>query len=411
LEEKYFVCTQCQKRYSLNRVFPRCDDCQEPIEVGYSEEKIVKENYQKPFIDTIDDNFLNKYAPFYSSLSPIDNKLSLKEGTTPLIQVNNVSLELDLDGVYLKNETVNPTWSFKDRGTFACLQHAKNLGYSHIGTVSSGNMGVSVAAYGARANMKTIVLVTADLPIEKIQPILIYNPILIKVEGDYGKLYFESLKIGREAGIYFLNSDVPFRVEGSKSIAFEICEQLNYNVPDFVIIPTSSGGNARGIIKGFLEYYQQGIIKSIPRFICVQLEGCAPIYQAWINRDDKISPILKAKAIDNAIANPYPPSGNELLRKLRRYNGIVAAVSDREALAGQRLLAREGIFAQPAAAVSLPAIQKLRAEGIIGKNDKCVAIITGSGLKYTGILKNHKFTTEACTLGNMREKIISVLRK
>jgi threonine synthase len=410
LEEKYFVCTGCQKRYPPDRIFPRCDDCFEPLEVEIFQEKINKKNHPKTTVDIHDNNILSKYASYYS-FTHLDKELSLKEGNTPLIQANSLPSLLDIDNIYLKNETVNPTWSFKDRGTLSSIQHAKNSGYNYIGTVSSGNMAVSVAAYGARANIKTFVLVSADIPEEKIKPVLIYNPVLIKVEGNYGKLYFESLKIGRETGIYFLNSDVPFRVEGSKSIAFELCEQFNYDVPDYVIIPTSSGGNARGIIKGFLEFYQSGIIDNLPRFVCVQLEGCAPIYQAWINRIDRISPVVKPKAIDNAIANPYPPSGNELLRKLRKYDGIVTAVSDKEALAAQKMLAREGIFAQPAAAVSLPAIQKLRIKGIISKTDKCVAIITGSGLKYPGILDYHRFDIRTCTLENMKENIVSILKK
>ncbi len=249
------------------------------------------------------------------------------------------------------------------------------------------------------------------MPAEKIQPILIYNPILIKVEGNYGQLYYESLKIGREMGIYFLNSDVPFRVEGSKSIAFEICEQLDYDVPEYVVIPTSSGGNSRGILKGFVEYYQQGLISFLPKIICVQLAGCAPIYQAWINRQEKISPVSEPRAIDHAIANPNPPSGNELLRKLRSFDGIVTTVSDQEALDCQFLLAKEGIFSQPAAAVSLAAIKKLRVEGILNKKDRCIAVITGSGLKYTGILKKHAFDMEMCTLKNLKEKFISMIEK
>ncbi len=410
MEKKNFLCTGCQKKYPLDRTFPRCDDCFEPLEVEITQGEISKKRNYISNNYTLNQNILDRYASFYP-LSRINHKLSLREGFTPLIPTNQLSSILDLDNLYLKNETVNPTWSFKDRGTFVCLQHAKNLGYTRIGTVSSGNMAVSVAAYGARANMQTFILVSSDMPLEKIQPILIYNPVLIKVKGDYGQLYYESLKIGQETGIYFLNSDVPFRVEGSKSISFEICEQLGYDVPEYVVIPTSSGGNSRGIIKGFLEFYQQGLINRLPRIICVQLEGCAPIYQAWKNKDEKISPVQEPKAIDHAIANPYPPSGNELLRKLRMYDGMVTTVSDNEALESQVLLAKEGIFAQPAAAVSIAAIKKLRANGIIDKKNKCVAIITGSGLKYSGILNKHSFGSETCTLKTMKEKIVSILEK
>ena len=398
------VCTGCQKEYPLDRVFPRCDDCFEPLEVKVSSLK----NFDKDKI-SLPENILTHYAPFYS-FSKIDRKLSLKEGFTPLINSNLLSQLLDLDYLYLKNETVNPTWSFKDRGTYVALQHAISLGYNCIGTLSSGNMAVSVAAYGARAGIKTLILVSADLPEEKINPILIYEPILIRVKGDYGQIYYESLKIGQELGIYFMNSDVPFRVEGSKTIAFEICEQLDYDLPQYVVIPTSSGGNARGIIKGFLEFFERGLIAELPKIICVQLEGCAPIYQAWINQQDKVAPVENPQAIDHAIANPFPPSGNELLRKLRKYNSIVTTVSDQEAMQGQRMLAKEGIFAQPAASVSVAAIWKMRKEGVISKESSCVALVTGAGLKYTGILEKHKFSVSTSRLADLKQIIISKLQ-
>ncbi len=399
------ICTGCHKQYPLERLFPRCDDCLEPLEVQISADE------KKEQKTASQDDILERYASFYPLLQ-VNHQFSLKEGFTPLTQANSLSYQLGFDCIYLKNETVNPTWSFKDRGTFVSLQHAVSLGYRSVGTVSSGNMAVSVAAYGARANIKTFIIVSSEMPLEKVQPILIYNPILIQVQGDYGQLYYESLRIGNELGIYFLNSDVPFRVEGSKSIAFEICEQLAYHVPEYVVIPTSSGGNARGILKGFLEFFRQGFIDRLPKIICVQLEGCAPIFQAWSNGHEKISPIPNPQAIDHAIANPFPPSGNELLRKLRLHGGMVVTVTDQEALASQLLLAREGIFAQPAAAVSIAALKKLRIQGILNQKDRCVAIITGSGLKYTGILTKHHFQNGiTCSLKGIKEAIASELEK
>lgn len=405
LKKDCLVCTGCHKEYPLDKIFPRCDNCQEPLEVKISLSQRFNKNRK-----ISSESILEHYAAFYP-FPWIDNQLSLQEGFTPLVKVDKLARLLEIDNLYLKNETVNPTWSFKDRGTYVGVQHALSSGCNYIGTLSSGNMAASVAAYGARAGLKTIILVSANMPLEKLNPILIYQPILIRVQGDYGQMYYESLKIGQEQGIYFLNSDVPFRVEGSKSIAFEICEQLDYSVPDYVLIPTSSGGNARGILKGFLEFFEGGLIKKLPKIVCIQLAGCAPIYEAWIRNKDRITPIQEPQAIDNAIANPFPPSGNELLRKLRKYEGSITTVTDNEALQGQLMLAQEGIFAQPAAAVSVIALQKLKKEGIISKKSHCVVLVTGAGIKYTGILERHKFNVSTGTLPELNKIIRTRLKE
>ncbi|MCX7765144.1 MAG: threonine synthase, partial [Candidatus Sumerlaeia bacterium] len=277
------VCTNCGKYFDGAQVYyPRCDICNEPLSV----EKIAHGKIREGNI--LKQTILDRYSDFFP-FEEVNSSLSLKEGFTPLIETQELARKLGIKSLWFKNETQNPTWSFKDRGTFVGIQHAVASGFKRIGTVSTGNMAVSVAAYGARAGLKTFILVSANIPAEKILPIAIYNPVLIKVTGDYGELYFNSLKIGKEQNIYFLNSDVPFRVEGSKTIAFEICEQLEFKVPDYVIVPTSSGGNLRGILKGFEEFYLCGLIERIPRIVCAQAVGCAPIYNAFIKEAKTIS--------------------------------------------------------------------------------------------------------------------------
>ncbi|NJE07881.1 threonine synthase [Thermococcus sp. M39] len=356
-------CTACGREYSLRKPYQRCE-CGEPLELELFEgfAGIGKSVWER-FV---------QFFPF-----ELDLDLSLGEGDTPLIRARKLSKKLGIQ-LYLKNETVNPTWSFKDRGTFLGTHRALQLDFDKVGTVSTGNMATSVAAYASRAGLKAYILVSSNIAEEKLKQIAVYGAEVIKVRGDYGKLYYESLKLGQKLGIYFINSDDPFRIEGYKSISFEIVEEM---MPDYVVVPTSSGGLIRGIIKGFLELKKSELIDRLPTFVCVQAEGCSPIYKAFIEGKEKIERFENPHTIAHAIENPYPPSGNAVLMLLRKLNGICVAVSDEEILKAQRMLAQEGIFVQPASATGIAAVKKLREEGRIKEDEKIVSVLTGAGLK------------------------------
>lgn len=403
MKKTKLLCTQCNKMYSIERVHPRCDVCNEPLEV----EKVTKGKIKAGNI--LKQTILDRYGDFFPFLE-IDRTLSLYEGFTPLVESSQLAHELGIKRVLFKNESQNPTWSFKDRGTVVGIQSAISLGYEKIAAVSTGNMAVSVAAYGAKAGLQTFILVSAKLPAEKLTPIAVHNPILIQVDGDYGQLYFDSLEISKRHDIYFINSDVPFRVEGSKTISFEICEQMNFGVPDYVIVPTSSGGNIRGVLKGFEEFKSCGLIKNVPKIICAQASGCSPIYNAYTRNEEFITRVENPHTIAHALENPYPPSGKDVLRKIRRTGGLCVAVSDEEILQAQRELAkRTGIFGQPAAAVPLAAVKKLREEKFFTAKDTIVCIVTGSGLKYMAALEKHSFKIHTCQLENLNEFMEAML--
>jgi len=390
------ICTNCGKAFSVDRVYPRCDLCTEPLEVERVRTGTITDG------DILRQTILERYADFFP-FSEGERTLSLKEGFTPLIESSKLASELGVKSLHFKNESQNPTWSFKDRGTAAGVNHALSLGYERIGTVSSGNMAVSVAAYGARAKLKTVIFVSAHIPPEKLDPIAIYDPLLIRVDGDYGDLYFQSLAIGKDCGIYFINSDVPFRVEGSKTIAFEICEEMNFEPPDIVIVPTSAGGNLRGIIKGFEEFLSCGLIERVPRFVCAQASGCSPIYEAFLKDNEKVSRFQNPDTIAHAIENPFPPSGNEVLRKIKQNRGIFVALGDDEILRAQKRLAEEGIFAQPAGAVPLAALAKLREDRSIDEESTVACIVTGGGLKYTAAFERHNLETAKCRIEDLAD--------
>jgi len=396
------VCTKCKKTFPIERIYPRCDICNEPLEVEKAVRGKIKEG------NILNQTILERYADFFP-FTRIDKAISLGEGFTSLVGSLKLAAELGVENILFKNEGQNPTWSFKDRGTVTGMQHAISMGYKRIGTVSTGNMAASVAAYGAKAGCKTFILVSASLPLEKFNPIAIYEPTLIKVDGDYSKLYFESLEVGKQNGIYFINSDVPFRIEGSKTIAFEICEQMHFEVPDYVVVPTSAGGNIRGILKGFEEFRLCGLIDRVPKMICAEASGCSPIYDAYISNAEVVSRVANPHTIAHAIENPYPPSGNEVLRRIRENGGTIVTVTDEEILQAQKQLAQIGIFGQPASAVPLAAVKKLGGKTFFDENDTVVCIVSGGGLKDTAVFKNHELRILNCKLENLNELIGSGL--
>ena len=396
MKSPFLACTKCQKEFPVGRVHPRCPSCNEPLEVVYPRLKKGK----IPCKGTL----LERYQAFFPFPS-IHREVSLGEGNTPLLHSSVVASELGIPKLFFKNETQNPTWSFKDRGTVTGLEHALSLGFKKIGTVSTGNMAVSVAAYGARAKAETYVLVSHGLPAEKVGPIAIYRPHLIMVDGDYSELYFKSLEIGEKFGIYFINSDVPFRVEGSKTIAYEICEQMDFDPPDYVIVPVSAGGNLRGILKGFEEFYRVGLIHRIPRMVVSQAGGCSPITNAFEKGKETIERVLNPSTIAHAIENPFPPSGNQVLRKLKENGGTAVKVSDEEILEAQAMMAKEGIFGQPEAAVPLAAVKELLVDGYLKRTDSVVCIVTGGGLKYTAALAQHSFDVKKIGIEKIEEAL------
>ncbi|MBS3816307.1 MAG: threonine synthase [Candidatus Thermoplasmatota archaeon] len=362
-------CVACGKEYSSKKSRQICR-CGEPLEVEHIPGKIASGGtVWKRFRD---------FFPQEMKETDLRDLHTLSEGETPTIKVDELSEIYDVD-LYLKNETVNPTWSFKDRGTVTSLIHASRLGAKTIGTVSTGNMASSVAAYGNRLGSKTVVLVPEDISDRKLEQIAAYDPLILKVAGDYGDLFYESLELSADdPEIYFSNSNSPYRIEGYKTLAFEIIEESS---PDFVIIPTSSGGLFRGVMKGLIELKKSGILDKIPTPVSVQAAGCSPIVRAYQGGKKKIERWSEPGTEAGAIANPLPPGGNEVLRKLDEHDGLCTKVSDEEIMDAQNKIASEGIFCQPASAVGVAALKDLRENGSIEKGSEVITIITGSGLK------------------------------
>ena len=385
-------CKSCGAEYDASRPVFRCA-CGEPLDLVWDGAEInAAERTQS-----------RRYAAFFPFEA--DEWTSLGEGGTPLVKVDAFARELGLESVEVKNESANPTWSFKDRGTAACVAHARALGYTRIGTVSSGNMAASVAAFGAAAGMETFICVKGNVADEKLTPVAIYGARLLRVAGAYDTLYSETLRLGAERGIYFMNSDVPFRAAGSRTIAFEIAEARGFKVPDWVIVPTSAGGNLRGIMNGFEDLHRAGLISSMPKFICAQAANCAPIVRAFDEGAEKIRRFDTIETLAHAIDNVFPPSGNRIVAELRRLGGCGITAAEEQIVAAQADMAHCGLFGQPASCVPLAALRNARARGIVKEGESAVLVMTGSGLKYTTAFKAHTLRWQDCGIADLPEKL------
>lgn len=391
------VCHFCAGKYPLNVFDYFCPNCHEPMLISSTRRK-------RTF--ALDRNLaLEKFQSFLP-LARVDKSLSLGEGNTPLLTLARVREKHHLPPVYAKNETVNPTQSFKDRGTAVAVQKAVALGIKMIGTVSTGNMAGSTAAYGAKAGLKTVVLLKGDTPSDKIRAAGVYGPLLLKVKGDYGELFARSLVIGREQGIYFMNSIDPLRIEGYKVTGYEVFHQLKGRVPRYLFVPVSAGGHLLGLMRAFLDLKEEGLIVDLPVFVGVQAKGCSPIARAYTGGRARCSRFKGPETIAHAISNPAPPGGNLVLKLIRENKGMVIAVTDAEILAAQRELAElEGIFSDPASATVLAALIKLSSRQKLNLRDEVVLIITGSGLKSMETVEHWDIPVRQISLSQL-EKVL-----
>lgn len=397
---KQLECPFCQKKYPLDPFNLFCSECKEPL--------LVTSSGQSQRIHSEKTSPLERYIDFLP-LEKMIPEICQGEGNTPLLKLNRLMNQFNLPEVYAKNEMLNPTGSFKDRGTVTAVHKAVYLGIQMIGTVSTGNMALSTAAYGARAGIKTIVLVPESVSDEKLYSAVVHGAILIKVKGDYGKLFYKSLEIGRKNHIYFINSTDPFRIEGYKVTAFEIVEQFGKKIPSHIFVPVSSGGHIIGLMKAFKELKQIHRIDKYPTFIGVQPEKASPIATAFLKGDSKYTRIKKAGSLAQSINNPDPPGGNIVLKMIKEFNGKVIHVSDIEILRAQSLLARhEGLFCLPASAATLAGVFKVQKE--LSPHDQIVLILTGSGSKNLKILDPSKMKIFQTTLKKLDHHVSSTIK-
>lgn len=325
--------------------------------------------------------------------------VTLGECGTPLLPVRPGSLPMPARALWFKDETRNPSGSFKDRLVSAALTTALTFRSKGLVCASSGNAGASAAAYAARAGIPAVILVPERTPTEKMAQIAAYGALLVKVAGHYSNSYAMALAVARETGFVnvtttFLN---PYGTDALRLVGHEIYDQLGGQVPDWVFVPTGSGPLVKGVFQGFADRGGR-----MPRLVAVQAEGCAPIVKAFEERAGEVQAWGEPKTIASGISDPligYARDGTYTLRLVRESGGCAIAVSDDEIRRAMRVLAAgNGIFAEPTGASSLAAAQKMLARGDIGPDERIVCMVTGHGFKDFGIYRQmpvHEIRVEA----------------
>ena len=336
--------------------------------------------------------------------------VSLGEGDTPLIAARRLGEKLGIPDLYLKNDTVLPTGSLKDRSNSVGISVAREWGTKTAAVMSTGNAAASVAAYAAAAGIESIVMVPKGTAPSKIVQARTYGAKVIVVDGDFdnevGKLYKTALK---EFGWYDCLSSNPYRDEGKKSYAYEMVDQMDGRVPDWVIHPTAGGTGIYAMWKGYKELLSLGWIEGAPKLVAAQSEAAAPIVAAFQKGLTEIEPVIARETVAESIQVGNPVSiGWRALAALKESGGMAVALSDGEILQAQVLIGSlAGIFAEPAAATSLAAAKKLRDRGVMDRNDIVVCNLTGHGLKQPEAIRlsETEFAPIAPRLNALREKI------
>jgi threonine synthase len=345
----------------------------EPLEVfipGLQTAKILQgENIWERFAD---------FLPF-----PVTEDISLGEGHTPLEKAGKKLKNFTgIENLFLKDETINPTGSFKDRGSLLVIAMCRKMQENITATISTGNMGSSISAYGKKAGIKTIVFIPHDTPIDKVELMSQFGPCILKVKAqDYSKMKKVILSMASDLNLRIVSGNGPIRVEGYKLTAFEMYEQMDGEVPDYIAVPTSACGHIRGIFKGYRELFMAGYISRLPKMIVVQAENNSPIVSAVQQKKGTIIPFKNINTIAHAITSGEPYGGNEIIHKARQYGWLAESVTEVEIKDSQKTLERSGYFVETASATVLTAVKKLKEAEKIRSAAKVVLMLTGSKFK------------------------------
>ncbi len=386
-----YTCTNCNKQYTANEVNYLCQDCSKSNSPYKPPKGVLKLVYDYGALKKAGIDFQKLSKNGFIDLLPIKNLNSLpnlKVGKTPLYKIeklNNEDLAFDL---YLKDDSQNPTYSFKDRASAIVSAYAKENGMDTIVAASTGNAGSSLAGICASQGQKAIIMVPESAPIAKLTQIVMYGATIIPVKGTYDDAFDLSIKATEEFGWYNRNTAFnPLTIEGKKTVSFEIFEQMAQLLPDRIFVPVGDGVIISGVYKGFEDLLNLGIIYKIPMIVAVQAEGSDNLTR---NINENNFEIKGSQTLADSIAVDIPRNFYMAQDYLKRYNGEWITVSDKEILNASALLSKNsGLFAEPAAAASFAGLLKYQEKDKLEANSSNLVILTGSGLKDVEVLKNH----------------------
>lgn len=399
----YLQCTEpdCEKKQEESHRGNRCDYCNGLLEVKYDFDPALPEQLRllwqqrRSNCDPIDRSGVWRFRELLPFLSPAGTVVSLGEGSTPLLQTERAAEWAGLTNLSVKHQGKNPTGSFKDTGMTACITQAVLENAEVVACASTGNTSSSMAAYAARAKVKALLFVPyKGISTAKLAQAMDFGAFVVEAGENFDQAFQLLNMVASEMELYVVNSVNPYRIEGQKTVAAELMEQLNWRVPDYIVVPGGNLGNVSAIGKGLLELKLLGLIDAIPHLAVVQAAGASPFYRMLATNARELIAVQEPRTRATAIRIGNPANWKKALRVLKWSCGFCECVTDDEIEEGKAALAKDGIGCEPASAATIAGVRKLRQAGKIAREADVVAILTGHQLKDTDYIMEHQPETE-----------------
>jgi threonine synthase len=379
----------CRTKFALSEVLYNCPRCGGLLEVDYEWSEANTAPWKELWRERrMSNDALEQSGVWrYRELLPFDDAqadiVTLREGNTPILESSHSAKYADIDRLFFKHQGFNPTGSFKDNGMTCGVSQARRLGKKVVVCVSTGNTSASMAAYASAAGLKPVIFLPhGNISFGKLAQALEYGALTLQVEANFDQILALVRLVTEQAGVYLLNSINPFRIEGQKTMAIEMADQLDWTVPDWIVMPGGNLGNASAFGKGFLELFRLGLINRLPRIAVIQAQGSAPFYSyVRAGNRGRFEAVGSPETLASAIRIGDPVSWPKAFSVLEHTDGVVEKVSEQEIADAKAVIGQSGIGCEPASAATLAGIRKLRSVGIMGRGEKVIAILTGNVLK------------------------------